>query len=75
MLTNQKVLDSIFAEIKAKYKASRILDCLDKNDRLIVECNYGDCRAIGQLAMSFKEVYTYSICDIFRKGRITIFLK
>lgn len=77
MSATQDKTETILAEIKTRYRNvfRTPFTCLDKGDRLSIECNHGDMQKIGQLCMGLPSVKTYTTCDVFKKGRVTVFLK
>ena len=42
-----------------------------------LECNFGDANRIGQLCLQYfhKQVFTYFVCNIFRKAHLAIYFK
>lgn len=62
----------LITEIKSRW---RNITVNQEEDRVTLSCNHGDMRTIGQFALrSFPDlVYTYHTCDVFKRGRLTIF--
>ena len=42
-----------------------------------IKCNHGSCERIGQFVLQYfpKQVQTYFVCHIFRKGSLSIYFK
>lgn len=75
----KKIAEKIIEEIRKRYKvlSVEISKQASGKGQILLECNHGDCERIGQYAFRChgEDVETYFPCHIFRKGRLSIYLK